>query len=449
MEAALEKAPKRVLVVSKQDLLIDVVSVFLEGVFQASVEVLDNSRAIETLFEQKKEKGLDLLFVEDEKLLTAAGKNIADFMAPTILLSNSNSSGALGSKKILTLKKPLDLKALLAAINSFSQMAGVTKREYCQIRLDTLLLSGKSMKQVVFQKTPKGTYELVIRSGEEFNTQNAKHFELRKEKFLYLRFDDFTQFLSNFANELQKLTQQQKPLDIEATLDLAADVHQMLASTIPELGFSSELQLATKASMDLAVNQIKKDTKLAELLASLNRSDSEYLAWHSVALCYVSCRLSNLMSWDSANTHYKLSLASFLHDVTVKNSAMARLDNLDAIKIAKFSEEEKETYLTHAHDAAALAREMKDFPGDVDQIIAQHHEKPNGKGFPLGITHTKISPLAAVFIIAHELTDELFDKKGSLDLKKSVADLEKKYYQGYFKRVLSSLSELAKKGSGL
>ena len=44
--------------------------------------------------------------------------------------------------------------------------------------------------------------------------------------------------------------------------------------------------------------------------------------------------------------------------------------------------------------------------------------------------------------VAHDLTEELFEKKGSLKLRDSVSRLERVYTQGYFKRVIAALKVL-------
>jgi HD-GYP domain-containing protein (c-di-GMP phosphodiesterase class II) len=191
------------------------------------------------------------------------------------------------------------------------------------------------------------------------------------------------------------------------------------------------------------------DPRLYELIKSLTDFESSYLSWHSVSLCYISCRLSSLMTWDSPNTHYKLSLAAFLHDLAVKTPPLERVTTLEQLADAVATEAEKNAFREHPHEAASLARQMKDFPGDVDHIIAQHHELPNGGGFPLGINHTKISPLAAVFVVAHFVTEELFEVREAFSLKECVGRLEQIYTQGYFRRVITALKELAfKEASG-
>ncbi|MFY0079978.1 hypothetical protein ABTQ07_19735, partial [Acinetobacter baumannii] len=92
----------------------------------------------------------------------------------------------------------------------------------------------------------------------------------------------------------------------------STSAHELIASAIPELGFTPELQAATKASIDLAVKAIERDPRLQDLIKALTATESSYRSWHSVSLCYIACRLSSLMTWDSSNTHYKLSLAAFL-----------------------------------------------------------------------------------------------------------------------------------------
>lgn len=446
MEEAKQSDLKKILIISKQDVFIDVISVLIEAFFQSAIGVADNSKSLEEMFEKDMHKGLSLLIVEDEKILHSAGKKLSDFLAPTVVLSHDPPSKPPAGRRSIYLKKPLELDKFSEALQSLWSDEGTAKRDYCQVRLMTLLILGKEIKYDIHLQKPDGSYELALKKGDVFDPNNKVHFELRKEKSLFMKYEDFADFMKIFTLELQKFSEAEKVFDLGASVELTAGVHEMVSQALPEMGFTPELQQATKASIDLAVNTIKQDSRLADLLASLTKTKSEYLSWHSVALCYVACRISNLMTWDSANTHYKLSLAAFLHDITVSNQALARVNTLDELKKADVDAEEKEKYKDHPLVAAAYAQEMKDFPADVEQIVAQHHELPNGKGFPLGITHTKISPLASVFIIAHELTDELYDRKAQFNLKEMVERLERSYNQGYFRKVVTALSELSKKG---
>lgn len=439
----------RVLMISNKDLFIDLVSVFLEGWFHPEIEVADSSRKVEQFFVDGAPKGVALLLVEDEKILSSAGRNVADFMAPTIVVGKQPKEKVLSGRRLEYIASPVNLDQLEELIRSFAQSAGRPAREYCPVRLGVLLLSGKELKQDVFlqAKGGPGGYELAFRKGEALKLSPELLRKLGGNQVLYLRSGDLAGFMRGFAEEVQGLSTSTQIFDLSQSMKVTSSVHEMLATTIPELGFTPELQQAAKASIDLAVSSLKNDSKLSELLANLSKNESSYLSWHSIALCHITCRLSNLMTWDSANTHYKLSLASFLHDITVAHPKFERVSSLAALELVPGEELEKQRFLEHAHVAAGMAREMKDFPGDVDHIIAQHHEMPDGSGFPLGLNHTKISPLAALFIVAHEITDELFDKKVAFNLADCVARLERTYVQGYFRRVISAVKELASKGA--
>jgi HD-GYP domain-containing protein (c-di-GMP phosphodiesterase class II) len=439
-----EASSKKVLLVTRQDLLIDVVSVYLEGWFQSKVEVADTSLKLEKSLGDGAAHEYGLVILEDDKLMIAAGKTLADLLSPAIVIGREPATKPVSGRRVLYLKSPIDLQRLSDSINLLSQDSSPASRSFCAVRPQVLVMSGKVLAQDIFVQKSDGGFDLSLKKGESIELGEALLKRAGTSRLLFMRGEDFASFLRRFAEELQELSGgADEVFDLGNAVNLTSSVHEMLAETLPELGFNQELQKATRASIDMVMTSIRRDPRMGELLEALANNESEYLSWHSTTLCYLACRLSSLMTWDSANTHYKLSLASFLHDITLKHKELHRVKTLEELGAANASEPAREEFREHAHAAAALARSMKDFPGDVDHIIAQHHELPSGKGFPLGLNHTKISPLAAVFIVAHDLTDELFEKRQGLKLSESVARLEKTYTQGYFKRVIQALKDLS------
>lgn len=439
-----ENSPQKVLLITRQELLIDVVSVYLEGWFQSKVEVADTSLKLEKALAEATSHQYALVIVEDDKLMLAAGKGLADLISPAIVIGREPASRPPSARRVVYLKSPIDLQRLSDSIHLLSQSGGPAGRSFCSVRPQVLVMAGKVLTQDIYVQKSDGGYDLVLKKGDSIDFGEELMSRAGPRKILFMRSEDFTGFMRSFTEELQELSGGgRKMFDIGSAVSITASVHEMLAEALPELGFSPELQKATKASIDLVVSSIRQDPRLNDLLEALASNEAEYLSWHSTTLCYLACRLSSLMTWDSANTHYKLSLAAYLHDITLRNRELHQVKTLEELAAINTSEAAKEEFREHAHAAAAIARSMKDFPGDVDHIIAQHHELPSGKGFPLGISHTKISPLAAVFIVAHDLTDELFEKREKLRLRESVARLEKVYTQGYFKRVIQALKELS------
>lgn len=439
----MSRPSQKALLITKQDLLIDVVSVFLEGWFQAGIDVADTSFKLEQLLAEGSTRDWAFVLVEDDKLLAAAGKSLSDLMLPAIVIGREPASPPVSGRRISYLRSPIDLQKLSDAIQELARAESVPMREYCAVRPEILVVSGKELAQDVYMEED-GKYAVAFPKGHNLSlTEAHDKLSVGKAKFLYLRNEDFRAFLKGFAEELQDLSGRgQRVFDIGSSVALTTSVHELLTEALPELGFTPELQRATKASIEHVVATIKKDPRLFDLIEALMKNEAEYRTWHSVTLCYLSCRISSLMTWDSANTHFKLSLASFLHDIAFRTTRLHGCRTIEEAEALSPTEEELRDFREHPHAAAAIARAMKDFPGDVDHIIAQHHELPSGKGFPLGMNHTKISPLAAVFIVAHELAHDLWEKKGDIKLAESVAELEKTHTQGYFKRVIAALKDL-------
>jgi response regulator RpfG family c-di-GMP phosphodiesterase len=79
-------------------------------------------------------------------------------------------------------------------------------------------------------------------------------------------------------------------------------------------------------------------------------------------------------------------------------------------------------------------------PSDVEQIVAQHHERPDGTGFPRGLNSKFITPLSALFIIAQDMIEysQTFKNK-EVDLTSFYDAREVYFNSGVFKKILHAL----------
>ena len=197
-------------------------------------------------------------------------------------------------------------------------------------------------------------------------------------------------------------------LDLGATMEAV----QELAAKV---GFSPEVREFTKANVLKTINEIKKQPRLNAILSRLNRNRDKYISNHSMLLAHLACALAAEMEWKSETTYHKLTLAAFLHDIAIANEDLARFNTLKELgarllaEPTAFTPEEVAAFKQHPVKAAEIARLFDEVPPDVDVILLQHHERPDGSGFPRGLTHTWISPLTAVFIVAHDLVQFILE----------------------------------------
>ncbi len=216
------------------------------------------------------------------------------------------------------------------------------------------------------------------------------------------------------------------------------DSFAIASDSFKAIGFSEDTQQIAKAYSEAAANLVNANPRLSDLLEKIKSDPEDYLGSHSMLLSLVSCALVRCMPWASETIYKKLSLASFLHDITLPNSATAQVVSLKEAE-GKFSKEEIELIRNHPLEGAALVRQITEIPPDVDNIIIQHHEHGDGTGFPNQINSQRISPLSAIFIIAHDFCFAYLTKKQNISLGAFLAINESKYNSGSFKQVLKDM----------
>ena len=100
-----------------------------------------------------------------------------------------------------------------------------------------------------------------------------------------------------------------------------------------------------------------------------------------------------------------------MHDITLTHHELAKVRSLEELKEKKgqFPEPEANAYSSHPELSAAMVKSMSSAPMDVDIIVRQHHERPDGSGFPNRLRNEQLHPLSVVFITAHELLNYLYE----------------------------------------
>jgi HD-GYP domain-containing protein (c-di-GMP phosphodiesterase class II) len=340
---------------------------------------------------------------------------------------------------VALLEKPIEAARLAEALPPPPGL----DTEFCRIRTALLIRVGP-LKSDIYIRLSSEKYLKLFNEGDRFDENDYRRYLVDKKlDYLYLKTDECSEFLIKFKNDLLKLLQSEI-LCAQANPDVLEAVHETTQELISKLGATAEVQEVVKANIQVTVKAIGKSPKLSKLLSGLMIDPKKYVASHSVLLPQIAGVLAMGMEWKSDTTLYKLTLAAFLHDIPLTNQSLAAVTSLTELNRRKdqFTEKELKDYKQHPMHASELARQFQEIPPDVDVIVAQHHEQPDGSGFPRGIGHQQISPLAAVFIVAHDLVSCLFDQSKPFVLDEFVEAAKKKYTSGNFKKVLKCLADV-------
>ncbi|MCB9062160.1 MAG: response regulator [Halobacteriovoraceae bacterium] len=196
------------------------------------------------------------------------------------------------------------------------------------------------------------------------------------------------------------------------------------------------------------INNIAKNPEIKSLLKKIkvDRNKDKYVGAHAGLLINISTAISKELHWDSRSTLEKFVTASYIHDYALSNRPdLARIQTqaeLEA-KSTSLSDKEIEAVRQHPLLSSQIFESFSNIPQDVHTIIQQHHERPDGSGFPGGISHNRISPMAALFIISHDFCLYIIENpKWKLD--NYIIHAKHKFKGPNFNKIMRALSSIGK-----
>jgi response regulator RpfG family c-di-GMP phosphodiesterase len=348
--------------------------------------------------------------------------------------------------------KPFGLQALRAVFQKLrlgqdKLLQLQEETDYCKFPPTELLQRG-TLSTDLYVKLSDNKYVKIMNQGDVFSQDDLHHYQGMDLKYLYLRKDDFVNLLDQMLKDFQNLGTMVSNLE-DQTLTLPIKVHTMAREFLNRFGIDEKIKQVINESIDLTVKFIKAQPQLNDLFKKLELMEGSYLSTHSILLSYISCALAAQMEWVSSATNTKLATAAFMHDITLDDLTVEQCLKLEQQIIQKevpiISNETMLKYHNHPlHAAEAVAKSVTNLP-DVSVIIAQHHELPDGTGFPHRLTALMISPMSAVLIVAHHIVDIYFQSPKSFDLVSAVNQLPPSFHSGQFRPVVRALSDFVMK----
>jgi response regulator RpfG family c-di-GMP phosphodiesterase len=188
-----------------------------------------------------------------------------------------------------------------------------------------------------------------------------------------------------------------KPFDLrqaEAAVERALHHHELIVAKRRYENHLEDLVTQRTAELDEALGSLENAYRstLQALTAALEARDAETHG-HSERVVTFILRLGREYGLTSAEMK-ALEFGSLLHDI-------GKIGVPDAIlrKPAKLTEEEWERMREHPLHGQQILRGIKFLTGAA-RVVAQHHEKWDGSGYPLGLKGEDIDVCARIFSVA-------------------------------------------------
>jgi HD-GYP domain-containing protein (c-di-GMP phosphodiesterase class II) len=247
--------------------------------------------------------------------------------------------------------------------------------------------------------------------------------------YVYVDKQVFYHFMNKRCEELSS-----KFIEVEKNDDvfhLTAETLVFLKDSLSPFSVSSEQIELVHVCVKKCVEKLATNNEISLLLSDFFAKQG-YLVGHTMLLIHVGFLLANKSGFGSDIFLEKLVLAALFHDIVLQDDEQAQY----------LMKPNRQELRDHPNQACNYAEQFQLISDEVKYAIRDHHELPDGSGYPAGKNEQDLSQFSALFIVSLHVSHHLyFAASKHKDIPYILAQIS--YLKvGKFKEILSKLSDL-------
>ncbi|MDT8437694.1 MAG: HD domain-containing protein [Wenzhouxiangellaceae bacterium] len=205
---------------------------------------------------------------------------------------------------------------------------------------------------------------------------------------------DKADFFGDLADESSSLNLLRRAELDEETVSASIEMHQLLTEQVDDLiermGRSGRIE-PERAREQVAgmADSLERNIAAMIWLTRIKNAD-RYTAQHCVNVAILAMGLARALDWEREQIECA-GLAGLLHDL-----GKTRLDLAILNKPGRLTTEEYAHVKQHSKFGFEMLRHDSSVHPTVAQAVLEHHERPDGRGYPLGRTRDALMPLGVL-----------------------------------------------------
>jgi response regulator RpfG family c-di-GMP phosphodiesterase len=405
-----------------------------------AIELLKNSEIDLCICDHNmlEEKGSQVLkYIIDEKLKakfvlcsTVLPKDATDIYPPAHLFFNIVKPDVFGGIEKLVVLFP----------NIPSEEKVDAAELYVPISINFLHFLEKTPADI-YIKVSDSKYLKCFESNADFNLEDKEKYLNKSLTNLYCRnLSNKPTTESIILRAIEKIMLK-NDLPLSDRMEIA---HSQLTELIKFTGMTPELSEVIKENINQTTVFIAKNALLNDFWKKINLKGEYPANLYTLHTMLASVILKKLQ-WNTEATFFKLTLAAFFQDITLDSVALMKLyDYSDFLLLeSNLTRPEIKNYLDHSIKASELISSIKNMPPDIDKIILEQHEMPDGSGFPRKLPANKLGPLTCTFILSGILARYILNEGEKFNLQKFIEIFEARgYNKGNFKAIFEIIRNM-------
>ena len=183
-------------------------------------------------------------------------------------------------------------------------------------------------------------------------------------------------------------------------LEVLTKLSNVVFDELKRIGISEESFNHAKAVGKAVRGMLEKDLRISEAIVKFQQMQPGEVR-HSIMVSALSTILAGGMDWIKPATIENIGLGAVLHDLG-KLTLPTEILQADP---STLSPNDQKILEGHCEAGRTMLAQLKTVPEEVTMIVAHHHERSDGSGYPLGLKDIYIHPLARVVAISNEIVD--------------------------------------------
>lgn len=323
-----------------------------------------------------------------------------------------------------------------------NDMATLDFGEYYPLQMDFFVPGWFSSTSLYSHTKNEDSYDEILLPDSVVSESFIDELEERSIDQIYVKSVERLKFVNSLTIQIKSKLNDPNTTDSEI-ISLTATAHQVVMEQARNVGITDNTIELANESINKMQELVEKADNLNSVLNRLLTNTSSFMYQNSFLTNYIGTHLIKKMPWSSKEQQEKLSFVCFFHDISLKSDEFARIHSSDQLEKSNLCAEDKKIIENHALLSAKIVSHFPQIPSGVDIIIKQHHGARDGQGF--NKLYSAISPLAAIFIIAEEVSHMILSYSNSeqkINKKELILQLTNKYKIKTFSKIIPYLNDL-------
>ncbi len=270
----------------------------------------------------------------------------------------------------------------------------LTHEDFYDVSLSIVKRVKKTLSFDVYIKRAECKFSKIFNAGDEVDWERIVLYEKKGVNSFYVIKSDYNKYTVFIEKLGQVLIQKSSAFSPSESISLLKEMISFsMRDIVNKHSVDQRIVQAASNVVQGCVNSLNSDPQILLRLISII-SSKEYFVKHSISVGIFSILLARESGIGSDSVLNLIGLGAFLHDIGLTQLTF------DAEDKDVLSAEERKEMNRHP----ALGKQMLDgirgIRSEVSQIVLQHHEQPNGHGYPNGLRDGEIYPPAKIVSIA-------------------------------------------------